>query len=312
MIDTILQVNSIFEQPWWLETVAPGRWGEVVLNDSRQIIARLPYVQTKNKLVMPPLTQTLGPWIHPDYRKRQIGNTQTSVQKEIIYELISKLPKHKSFDMIFDSSNEYILPYRWLGFTFSPTFSYRLQNLSNLDIVYNNFNKTVKKNIKSGQNKTTITTSGNFDDLYELLAITFSVQNRKFPHSQKQVEAIIEQSIKRNSGKILIAKDEAGNSHSGAFILYDERTCYYLLGGTDVRFRSSGAQSLVLWEAIQHAATVSKMFDFEGSMVEGIENFFRQFGGDQVLNYHMQKGPIFEEIKELIKPRIKKILHFKI
>ena len=25
------QVNSIFEQPWWLEAVAPGRWREAIV-----------------------------------------------------------------------------------------------------------------------------------------------------------------------------------------------------------------------------------------------------------------------------------------
>ena len=175
-----------------------------------------------------------------------------------------------------------------------------------MDLVYNNFNKTVKKNIRSGQNKTVVETSDTIDDLFALLENTFSAQNRKFPHSKKLVEAIAEQSIKRNIGKILIAKDEAGNSHSGALIVYDEKTCYYLLGGTDIRFRSSGAQSLVLWEAIQHAATVSRSFDFEGSMVEGIENFIRQFGGDQVLNYRVSRGSFIRDVLEIFKPVIKK------
>ena len=85
-----------------------------------------------------------------------------------------------------------------------------------------------------------------------------------------------------------------------------------MLGGTDIRFRSSGAQSLVLWKAIQHASTVSSVFDFEGSMVEGIENFFRQFGGNRVINYNIVKQPFLGDCMDIIKPRIKKIIGYKI
>lgn len=51
--------------------------------------------------------------------------------------------------------------------------------------------------------------------------------------------------------------------------------------GADPRYRSSGAASLTMWEAIKFAATVTKRFDFEGSMIEPIEQFFRSFGAVQ-------------------------------
>ena len=41
--------------------------------------------------------------------------------------------------------------------------------------------------------------------------------------------------------------------------------------------RNSGATSLVMWQAIQFVATVSQVFDFEGSMIEPVERLFRGF-----------------------------------
>ena len=73
--------------------------------------------------------------------------------------------------------------------------------------------------------------------------------------------------------------------HAALYLVWDERAAYYLLGGGDPELRNSGAHSLIMWEAIKHAATVSKTFDFEGSMVEPVERFFRAFGGRQV-PYH--------------------------
>jgi hypothetical protein len=40
-----------------------------------------------------------------------------------------------------------------------------------------------------------------------------------------------------------------------------------------------------MWEAIKFASTVTESFDFEGSMIEPVERFFRAFGARQT-SYH--------------------------
>ena len=312
MLNTTPYANSVFEQPWWLDIVAPGEWGEVTVKEGDETVARLPYVLQSGRIVMPPLTQTLGPWIKPEYRQFQPGNTQLSKQKELISALLGQLPRHKSFHVTFDSANEYILPYRWLGYRYEPEFSYRLTDLCDTDALYAALNKTAKKNIKAARNKTTLVEQPTAKMLMDLLDKTFGAQGRKWPHDRDLTRRIIEKSVENGHGKLLVAQDGEGNLHSGAFLLYDEKVCYYLLGGSDSAFRSSGAQSLVLWESIRFASTVSKAFDFEGSNVEGIENFFRQFGSGRVTNYCVIKQSFFADCLAMAKPRVKKLLGYKI
>jgi len=56
---------------------------------------------------------------------------------------------------------------------------------------------------------------------------------------------------------------------------------YYLMQGSDPALRSSGAALLTQWHAIQYAAGVTAVYDFEGSILEGIEHVFRSFGAVQ-------------------------------
>jgi hypothetical protein len=62
-----LGISALFEQPWWLDAVAPGEWGSVEVSRDSRVVARLPYVMEKklrlSGLTMLPLTQTLGPWL---------------------------------------------------------------------------------------------------------------------------------------------------------------------------------------------------------------------------------------------------------
>jgi hypothetical protein len=61
------------------------------------------------------------------------------------------------------------------------------------------------------------------------------------------------------------------------------------MGGSDPELRNSGANSLCMWEAIKFASTVTKAFDFEGSMIESVERFFRAFGARQVPYFQISK-----------------------
>ncbi len=120
-----------------------------------------------------------------------------------------------------------------------------------------------------------------------------------------------------------MARDSSGRVHTGCFVAWDASSAYYLLGGADPELRNSGAGSLALWRAIQHVANLatseqqvassepsshlptsdlrdpsapltahgSRSFDFEGSMVEGIERFVRAWGGHQTPYHVIWKHP---------------------
>ena len=88
---------------------------------------------------------------------------------------------------------------------------------------------------------------------------------------------------KRNQGDIWGGYDEQGRLHAAAFIVWQESSAWYLAGGGDPALRKSGAHSLILWEAIRYVSQYTDTFDFEGSMIPGVERFFREFGAIQPL-----------------------------
>lgn len=304
--------NSVFEQPWWLDIVAEGRWQETLVEEDNKVLGRMVFVKRGNKIVMPPFTQTLGPWLDQSILDKAKGNAQLAKQKEVINKLFEPISDRKSIDLVLNSNNQYILPYRWLGFSYTPLFSYRINNLENLDDLYLYFSKSIKNNIKTAQKKVSVYVGSDSDAIVDLLEKTFAAQGRKAPGDKAVKKKIIDKACELQRGVTLIAKDVDGNIHSGAFLLFDRQICYYLFGGTDYNYKGSCAQSLVLWEAIKYAANVSKVFDFEGSNVEGIENLFRQYNSVSVTNYRITKNTLCDDLKEILKPRVKRILGFKI
>jgi hypothetical protein len=300
--------NSVFEQGWWLDIVAPHKWKEILILEENKILARWPIVESWSRVKMPKMTQTLGFWLSetefsndPCYKKR----------KRITNLLLDKLPKNKSINIRLDHKVDYFLPMHWRHFIISPCISYRMDDLTNLNSIFDKFDRRVKENIKCATKKLIIKDIDNIDPLILLLDKTYKIQKRKNPNSAVMIRNIYNSSKEHNSGKLLYAVSEDGVIHSGGFFVYNEKVCHYLLTGSDPKYRSSGANSLIVWEGIKFAATVSKAFDFEGSMIEGIENFFRQFGGRPSVYYKIRKQYLLFDIFDLLKPRIKTLIRYK-
>lgn len=301
-------VNSLFEQPWWLDTVAPKTWKEILIKEDDKIIARWPLVKIGNGIGMPKMTQHLGYWISDN---NLISDTYFNERKRITNLLLEQLPRNKNINIFLNPKVDYFLPLKWKHYIINPCISYRINDLINIDSVFDRFNKNVKRDIKRAIKSIVVKTIDDIELLLVLLEKTFNIQNRKYPISKELIRNIYSSCKEYNAGRLLYALDEDGNLHSGCLFVYDKNVCYYLIAGSDPKYRSSNANSLLVWEGIKFASTVSKSFDFEGSNIEGIENFFRQFGVTPIVYYQIRKQNIFLELFELVKPRIKSIIGYK-
>lgn len=310
--ETITQVNSIFEQPWWLEAVSPGEWEAAEIEQDGRIIARLPYVRGKRlgcRMVgMPEYTQTLGYWTEDTGAKNA---RKYAREKELVTELIQKLPKGCSVDLDLDHRCEYLFPFRWAGYKVQMQYSYRLEDIRDRDQLWSGLADNIRREIKKAQKQVKVEDNHPIDDLILLQEKTFQRQGRTQEGSSDLLRRLDKVLVEKNARKLLCAVDDSGRIHSAAYFVYDSNCCYYLVGGGDPELRTSGAASLLMWEGIQFASSVSKAFDFEGSMIEPIERFFRAFGGKPVPYWRVIKLNSFLSFADYMKPKIKKILGWK-
>ena len=119
------------------------------------------------------------------------------------------------------------------------------------------------------------------DLLHAVWAKTFARQGLELAHPLALLARLDAACAARGARATLFAQDEAGRVHAVAYIVWDAHAAYYLLGGGDPDLRTSGAASLLMWEAILRSRAVTDVFDFEGSMLKPVERFFRSFGARQ-------------------------------
>lgn len=273
----------MFATAWWMETVAPGSHGIALVERDNQIQAAWPYLirRTFGRVIldMPPLT----PWLGVLFRGGTKGKTATRLgrEKDLITELIAALPASDVIRARFHREFSYWAPLSWAGFTQSTRYTFVLRDLDELDTVWKGLRDNIRTDVrKATRAGLTVTDAGDFNTFWALHEMTFTRQGLPVPYSRDLVERIDAACLSRGVRRIFIARDTEGKAHAAAYVVWDSRSAYYLMGGGDPHLRSSGATALTLWEAIRFAATVAPVFDFEGSMMEPVERFVRAFGAE--------------------------------
>ena len=246
------------------------------------------------------LTQTMGPWLkYPDSLK---DSTILSFEKKIMTNLIDQLPENIFFVQNFNYSITNWLPFFWKGFKQTTRYTYVIEDISDPDKVFNSFKSEVRFQIRKAQKLVQVYSDDNLKEFFKIHCKTFKRQHLDSPYNLEVLKKIDKICKSRNCREILFAKDEQERIHCAIFLVWDANSIYYLMGGQDSELRSSGAQSLLIWEAIKRYHTIAKCFDFEGSMVESIETFFRKFNPVQKPYFQIYKqGSRLKSIKHAVK-----------
>jgi len=273
---------SVFQRRWWLDAAAPGCWDEVQVRRGDGVVARLPFVLARRagltRLGTAPFTKTLGPWLAPSDAKY---TNALATEIELTGELIERLPRHDVFRQAFAPELTNWLAFHWAGFRASAAVTYRIDVLDDLDAVWSSMRENIRREIRKAERQVEIVDDLGLGRLVDLAGRTFARQGLAGGVDTAALERIDAACADRDSRTTLFAVDAQRRVHAAAYFVWDEHVTYYLLGGGDPELRNSGASSLLLWRGIQHAAGVSRSFDFEGSMLEPVERFFRAFGGRQ-------------------------------
>lgn len=302
MNESLPHTHSLFEQPWWLDATAPGQWDAVEVQEGGRTVARLPFVVRKKHgfraLTQPPLTQTLGPWVE---QLSQNPSKHLAREKELLNALIARLPPHDVFQQAFHANVTNWLPFYWTGFSQTTYYSYAFDDLTDHDHIYRGFSKTTRQQVERTSSRLYVDDSGSIDDLLHLADHTYQRQGLTLPYPRDLLYRI-DDAVKRHATRqLLIAKDEAGAHHAAIYVIGDERRAYSIVTGTHTEHRQSGAINLLYWEAIKAASQHSRVFDFEGSMIPGVEEFYRKFGGVQVPYFAVRRSSGAARIGSLLR-----------
>jgi len=293
----------IFSKDWWLDFVCgKDNWDVVLFEKGGEIWASWPfYLRGKGifKIVtMPKLTQTMG--IYIKYPEKQKYYTKLSWENEICRSLIAQFPKVDYFNQNFNNSFLNWLPFYWEGYQQTTRYTYIIENLT-IKELEEKFESDIRRRIrKASKLGIEVYESNDIDIFYKINSYTFKRKNMAMPYNHNFVKNLYEMCKEHNAVKILFAtyKDEI---IAASYLIYDENTVYYLMGGINPQKKDLGAMDAIQFASIKFALENNRRYDFEGSMIKSIEKYFRSFGAIQIPYFSISKtsSTIFRAYKGL-------------
>lgn len=181
----------------------------------------------------------------------------------------------------------------WKKFRVVANYTYRLDLNQSEEELWNGIDSSRRNRIRKLESEGH--TFSQVKDPYEVAELVSRRLGQKgVPFNQAVAFAIVQYFMKSGKG---IAFSSSGEDQDGSivFAAIIGDTAYYLFGGTSTGSGDRGA-SLLLWELIKATKrSGASQFDFEGSMVENVERYFRSYGGQITPYFRIKKASMWME-----------------
>lgn len=286
---------NVFMQPFWMDAVStPEHWDVLLHRTKDEIDAAWVYhfEKKRGKLIIshPLQTQIQGIWMRRDASWSE--EKRLTREKEIFSNLIEQLEAKGllSLHQRFPVEVTNWLPFYWKGYKQQTQYTYRINDISHPEKVLETFNRAKRKNInKALKDGVEVKFDLSAEAFYENHKMTLALQRSTISYGFDVFKRMYDVAYENQAGRTIYAIDNEGRIHAALFNIWHGDVAYDLISTIDPRYRNSGAATLLVYEMIKYLSDKVKVYDFEGSMMEGVENSFRQFGTTQTPYFALSK-----------------------
>lgn len=328
------QPLPLFLQHWWMEAVCAGKEWDVCLvfgqkgakkfsleeHEGDQVVGAMPYL-IRHRLgfrfvLQPQLTQYNGPWYNYAFLPEGYSESQRmEFEKKVADKLLLHLQRLNLhyFQQNFAPQVTNWLPYHWWGYSQTTRYTYRLEDLSDLEAVFARFDRHHRASkIRRAEELLSVDptmTPAQFEAYHQAY---WSRKGKGDVLPTGLISRVAQAAVERGQGAILAVRDKATSQLMGArFVSWDASCAYSLLSALTMGSHPNGTSPMLFWEclkvAVEHGA---KAFDFEGSMDMNIEQSYRLYGALQTPYHQIYKSnsPLFLGLLRMKERREKKRL----
>ncbi len=274
--------HHFIESPEWWDVVAPGAWSEAIVRHNDEIVARLPYVVSRrgglSRIGLPPLTA----WNGPFFAQRDV-KTATRIATEIEWAeaLHAQLPRADAVMLQAPVEIGNLHGFLATGYALTMSYTYRIALDRPRDALWDALLPRTRQNVRKAEKLVDIVLDEAGDRVAAMVLKSFERQHIDVGTWSGIIARIVQAFHRNGQVRAYVAVGRDGKDHAAVLCASDAQSTIYVIGGADPELRSSNAQSLLLWHAIEQAHGQSALFDFAGSMKPSIAKHFQSFGAEQ-------------------------------
>lgn len=294
----------VFLQYWWMDAVCDN-WDVAITMNGDKVAGIWPYNKEQKMGVSiirtPKLTPYQGPFVlYPQDLK---AANKDGFEHETIATLIKQLPDAKVWDVSILPGLKQAGLLKANGFAISTRQTFLIDILQDEQALLSNMKESLRRNVKAGSAELIIQPDNDaLAMLFEYQKNTLGKKDVMQAHSLTDMQQLLQACMANNNGVIYTAK-QGSDIVAIVWNVWDANCSYYFIGAQKPGNDNYKAMPALLWHCIKEAKERGNAcFDLEGSMDEGVERFFRGFGGQRELYLTLQKNDsLIWKLKSLIR-----------
>ena len=276
--------NSILGYSWYLDVVFEN-WSALILNDYEAVFP----LTIKSKF-------SINYLLHPIFMRCLAIYSKKKLTHKIVNDFIDLIPKNIKLINIYLQENT---PFNNTDFV-TENRTFQLLKLSDAyDTIKSGYNKSVLKNIRKAE-------KSELEIIYNVAVNTIakSYQNnigKQVGHLDdfhfKKIEKLMSEALKNNKGITIGIQNNTNQLLASGFFMKTANAIYFSFGSANAEGKASGAMYLMLDDIIKTYAQQVEKLDFDGSDIEGIANFNRNFGAKDYVYLQIKKNTLPSIVK---------------
>lgn len=139
-------------------------------------------------------------------------------------------------------------------------------------------------------------------EIYSLFSQTFIKKNISIPYSEYYFTKLVSCVRSHKQGEVFQAVDNENNINAIIFVIWDNNICYFIASATIDEYKKNNALALLHYKIMLKMQNKNvQYYDFEGSMIPSIAEYFSTFGTKTYEYYSLTKyyNPIYKLVRKL-------------
>lgn len=260
----------LFFRDFYLDVVCDGNW-DVILYYEEDKIAAAYFYMLKQKMGIQYIVQPqLCPYTGPIFF--DIKNTDDAYQY-----FMNELPKHH----LIIQDYFYTIPKSKVDqFTTAEKHTYILDKNVDVEELWAKQSSTHRRIIRKADRELVYETVEDMDSFWDFVSSTFERRGKSVPNNPGIFKKLDKVLAEKGMRKIVKCTNNENIVVAMCYLMQDEQWTYNFANSVIEDYKHYG-MNLILWNEIKSTLADGRSFDFEGSMIPGVNEFFKRFKGEK-------------------------------
>jgi Acetyltransferase (GNAT) domain len=284
--------GTVFHCSWWLD-IACRQFNILGVRDRRgSLCAGVPLARKKRAGLTLFHAPQLTPFQGPIFDTSNINDRCERLHlMRSAGELMARgMPRFDSFRCMVGARGPDLQGFLWAGFRAELAYTFRAPAGQPIQSVEAQITRThMQKLAKAKRLGLRVTRNDDVESFAKLCKIG-AVHGERLLYPPELPMRLWSVAFERGKSDFYIARTAANEPIAGLLTVHDARTTYQIVSAFDPAKREIPGSYLLLWTALTEALAADRDFDFEGSALRGVEQYYRKWGVSAFPVWRLEKA----------------------